>query len=221
MKLIISLIFITIVSLTTYYFSSKTTARNKRQKHKKNNNKPIIITTSVTILLLMLLAFLMYRDTVALDSQCNRYHTTTTQAPAKLETALDYFEQGNYDYDTGDCLKAINDYTVSILLDPNYPQVYNNRAYTFMRLRNYESALPDLDKALELNPNYIQALMNRGDIHNYYYNINRPMAIADYNKVILLGATKGSSVCGHRAMAESKGFLPGAFLRIFANFNCQ
>ena len=77
-----------------------------------------------------------------------------------------------------------------------------------MRLRNYSAALPDLNKALVLNPNYIQALMNRGDIHNYYYAIDRRSAIADYEKVIALGGTRGTSVCGHLFMAAA-AFMRG------------
>ncbi len=125
--------------------------------------------------------------------------------------------QGNYDYDTGNCQKAIIDYTASIKMNPNYPQAYNNRAYTYMRMQNYPAALPDLDKALALNPSYTQALMNRGDIHNYYI-IDRPNAILDYEKVISLGHTQGTSVCGHLFLARHNGWNLGIFLAIPQQF---
>lgn len=82
-------------------------------------------------------------------------------------------------------------------------------------MRDYDSALPDLNKAIALRPDYVQALMNRGDIENYYAkNKNRAKAIEDYNKVIALGpqAIKDSGVCGHLSMAQNRGFLPFAFL---------
>lgn len=119
---------------------------------------------------------------------------------------MDYFIRGNYDYDKGNCKQAIKDYTQSIILNPLYPEAYNNRAYTFMRMRNFKDALVDLNKALELNPNYVQALMNRGDIFNYYYAIDRKRAIVDYNKVISLGAKEGTSVCGHLLLAQHNGW---------------
>ena len=73
-----------------------------------------------------------------------------------------------------------------------------------MRMRAYALALPDLDKALELRPNYIHALMNRGDIHNFYYDVNKENAIADYDKAIALGAAQqNTSVCGHRYIAKN------------------
>ena len=135
---------------------------------------------------------------------------------------MDYFLQGNYDYDTGNCVKAIADYTTSISLNPRDAEVYNNRAYTYMRMRDFKDALPDLEKALAINPNYIQALMNRGDIHNYYYEINRSSAIADYEKVISLGGTRGTSVCGHLLLARTNGWTLSTIFELpFVNANCQ
>jgi tetratricopeptide (TPR) repeat protein len=83
-------------------------------------------------------------------------------------------------------------------------------------MRDYKDALTDLDKALELNPNYVQALMNRGDIHNFYYEINRQSAIADYKKVIeLAGPSDTTSVCGHLFLAKHNGWTLGAYLDYF------
>lgn len=157
------------------------------------------------------------------DLQCTTTHKTETKPPKQLKTALDYFEMGNYHYDKGMCKQAIIDYTHSIELDPNYPQSYNNRAYTNMRLRNYKDALYDLDQAIYLNPEYVEALMNRGDIYNYYYNIDRQKAIADYDRVIDLGIEKdkSNSVCGHKAMAETDNFVPLVFLRFMISTDCK
>lgn len=91
-----------------------------------------------------------------------------------------------------------------------------------MRLRDFKDALTDLNKALALNPNYVHALMNRGDIHNYYYQINRASAIADYEKVISLGGTRGTSVCGHLLLARSNGWTVSTIFELpFVNANCH
>jgi tetratricopeptide (TPR) repeat protein len=55
-------------------------------------------------------------------------------------------------------------------------EAYNNRAYTYMTIRDYADALPDLDQATALRPTYVNALMNRGDIYNFYYQIDRARA---------------------------------------------
>jgi tetratricopeptide (TPR) repeat protein len=196
MKFFVSIAVIAFISAVVYYLS------------KKNRRRAIVLTITVAVLLLGFLAYAMYKSATAPDIQCSTTHTTTNTPPASLKTAMDYFEQGNYDYDTGNCAKAIADYTQSIKLNPDYPQAYNNRAYTHMRMRNYKDALPDLDKAIALNPNYINALMNRGDIHNYYL-VDRKSAISDYEKVIALGATQGTSVCGHLFLAEHDGWNLG------------
>ena len=125
--------------------------------------------------------------------------------PAALVTAEDYFALGNYDYDSGDCQLAIADYSEAIVRNPDYAQAYNNRAYTYMILQDYAMALPDLDRAIQIRPGYVNALMNRGDIHNFYYAIDYEKAIADYDHVISLGALH-TSVCGHRLLAVNHGW---------------
>lgn len=214
MKLLLLLILIGIIGSTVYIFTAKKIKTSKKQK--KPNWKPIGITTGVVVVLLGLLVLGMYKSATAPDIQCTTAHTTTMKAPTALQTATDYFTQGDYDYDTGNCQQAVVDYTKAITLNPNYPQAYNNRAYTNMRMRNYSAALLDLDKALELKPDYIQALMNRGDIHNYYYQIDRQAAIADYKKAISLGANQEqTSVCGHLFLAKHNGWTLGAYLGYF------
>ena len=172
------------------------------------------VTVLVVLALLECLGLLMYSADTAPDTQCTTVHKATSKPPARLNTAMDYFQQGNYDYDIGNCVMAIADYTKSIKRDSEYPQAYNNRAYTYMRIRDYRHALTDLDKALALNPNYIPALMNRGDIHNYYFAIDRQRAVSDYEKVIALGGTSEPSVCGHLFLAEHNGWNIGTILDI-------
>jgi len=53
--------------------------------------------------------------------------------------------------------------------------------------------------------------MNRGDIHNYYL-VDKQSAIADYEKIIALHKTQGTSVCGHLFLAKHNGWNLGTFL---------
>ncbi len=90
-------------------------------------------------------------------------------------------------------------------------------------MRNYKSAITDLNKAIEIDPNYVTAFMNRGDIYNYYYAIDRQKSIADYDRVIKLGVDKdqSKSVCGHKAMAETNNMVPLAILKLLTNTACN
>lgn len=123
--------------------------------------------------------------------------------PAQFISAQDYFQQGDYEYDQGNCSQAIAAYTQSIALNPQNAEAYNNRAYTYMVLQQYDKALLDLNKAIEIRRDYVNALMNRGDIYNYYYAINYDRAIADYDRVmsIDLQYAQHTSVTGHMLLA--------------------
>jgi tetratricopeptide (TPR) repeat protein len=145
---------------------------------------------------------------------CGPGQSASSQPPASRVTAADYFAQGDYDFDRGDCAAAVADYTRSIALDPRVAQVYNNRAYTYMAQHNYAAALADLDRALQLRPDYVNALMNRGDIHNYYYAIDYQLAVADYDRVLQLDPTN-PTVCGHRLLALHHGWDIGVFGTVF------
>jgi tetratricopeptide (TPR) repeat protein len=165
-----------------------------------------------------------YSAVTAPNPQCTAAHVMSaepnahrSEPPATLQTALDYFAQGDDDYDQGNCAKAIADYTQAIKLNAHYAEAYNNRAYTYMQENDYAHALPDLDQAIQFRPGYVHALMNRGDLYNYYYQIDRQKAISDYDQVIALGAAQGTSVCSHRILAVNNGWSVGAFVDIFTH----
>jgi tetratricopeptide (TPR) repeat protein len=134
-------------------------------------------------------------------------------------TAQDYLAQGDLDYERGYCDEAIADYTHAIDLDPDFAEAYNNRAYIYMVKKDYAAALPDLDRALELRPNYVNALMNRGDIYNYYYAIDYDRAVADYDLVLSIdpNAADHTSVCGHRLLALNHGWNPNVLASVLTN----
>jgi tetratricopeptide (TPR) repeat protein len=138
-------------------------------------------------------------------------HASTSQPPANLQTARDYLAQGDYEFDRANFQAAVAAYTHAIALDPSLPEAYNNRAYTYMTQQNYALALPDLDRAIELRPAYTNALMNRGDIHNYYYQIDYDLAVADYDQILANDpdAASHSSLCGHRMLAQHHGWNLG------------
>jgi Tfp pilus assembly protein PilF len=198
MRLLFLLLVIAGIGGGTYFILSKLI------KNKKSKRIASLTASLVVILLVVLLGVTINRGNHAADGQCGVYHATESYPPSSTTSAMDYFDLGNYDYDKGDCTKAVEDYAKSIELNPNYPQAYNNRAYTYLRLRNYDAALADLNKAIALNPNYIQALVNRGDIYNNFI-VDKDKAIIDYQKVISLGGTKGTSVCSKLLDAQSNG----------------
>jgi tetratricopeptide (TPR) repeat protein len=90
-----------------------------------------------------------------------------------------------------DLYGAINDYDKIIELNSNYPiqvakfaTVYNNKAYSLVRLKKYQEALPFVEKALELDKTEWFIWDTRGEI---YYNLaNYDKSLKDLNKAIEL-----------------------------------
>lgn len=101
------------------------------------------------------------------DTYCYQVHKTSSTPPPSLTTSRDWFDQANYDYDSGKCAKAVVEYGFAIGKDPKFAEAYNNRAYTYMRMQNYLMALPDLDTAIELRPDYAHARANREYIQKH------------------------------------------------------
>ena len=164
-----------------------------------------LVMVALCIYLGVLAVYSLSRPAVSCSSVARK---TSSTPPAELVTAQDYLAQGDYDYDRGDCTKAITDLTHAIELNPNFAEAYNNRAYVNMVKKDYAAALPDLEHAIQLRPDYVNARMNRGDIYNYYYAIDYARAVADYDRVLEIdpNAPNYSSVCGHRLLAINHGW---------------
>jgi tetratricopeptide (TPR) repeat protein len=182
------------------------------------HNRLALAVVLALVALLFLAGRLAYQAATAPDTQCLEQRAPVASGSAAPTTAADLLAVGDADFDRGDCEAAVAAYTRAIAVDPTYAEAYNNRAYTRMRQQRYELALPDLDRAIELRPDYVNALLNRGDVRNYYYAVDRRRAVEDYDRIIALGpeARRGSAVCGHRMIALNGGWGPGIYLQLAA-----
>lgn len=202
----------------------KKVSRPKNTEIAKQNKFSFFVVLVVAVLGLS--SFSIYKSYVEPDAQCLATHKATTVPPKQLKTATDFFIQGDYEYESGDCKKAIESYANATKLNPKLAEAYNNRAYTNMRMQNYAEALTDLDKALKIRPNYVNALMNRGDIYNYYFKIDKNKALADYDKVLSLGPDVylNTNLCGHRLLAINNGWSFKTFFTLLTrgvNAGCE
>lgn len=85
---------------------------------------------------------------------------------------------------------AIRQFDSAILLDPSSSEFYNNRGIAYSMIETSQpktlrpNVLADYNKALELNPQYSEALLNRGA---FYFLIGETdKAMADYTQVLNL-----------------------------------
>jgi tetratricopeptide (TPR) repeat protein len=81
-----------------------------------------------------------------------------------------------------EAIKAINK-AISIAPHSLY---YTNRGNTFVALKQYDKALLDYDKAIQLNPNLALAYMNRGSLYTVLKKYDK--ALADHNKAIQINS---------------------------------
>jgi tetratricopeptide (TPR) repeat protein len=84
---------------------------------------------------------------------------------------------------------AISDYDKVIELNSNYPMqynkigmAYNNKAYTFVKRKEYKKALPFIEKALEIDSSDWHFWDTRGEIYLNLGQYNK--ALSDLNKAI-------------------------------------
>ena len=95
-------------------------------------------------------------------------------------------------------------WTDAINKDPEKCYVgYNSRGWYWLEKNNFEQALPDFNKALEINPNYSKSYNNLGLI---LYNQGKDeQAMIDFNKTIELDSNYAEAYCNRGLIYEKRG----------------
>lgn len=129
-----------------------------------------------------------YRGTMYKDIGENQKALKDINAAIKNDSVnLDLVRiQANTLYSLGENETAIEKFNQLISLNDNDEESYVYRAILNKRLRNYDSVLVDLEKAIEINPDYDFAYEARADFLTYSLGDNFSQAIDDYTKVITL-----------------------------------
>ncbi|XP_056425490.1 tetratricopeptide repeat protein 1 [Hyla sarda] len=96
-------------------------------------------------------------------------------------------EEGNELFKGGDYIKAEDIYSQALQKCPACYQkeraiLYSNRAAARLKQDKTESALTDCTKAIELNPDYIRALLRRAELYEKTDKLDE--ALADYKSVL-------------------------------------
>ncbi|KFQ51041.1 Sperm-associated antigen 1, partial [Pelecanus crispus] len=107
--------------------------------------------------------------------------TTGMTEKEKIFIATREKEKGNEAFAIGDYVEAVTYYSRSISVIPT-AAAYNNKAQAEIKLQDWDSALQDCEKVLDMEPGNVKALMRRATVHNQLQNYQT--AIEDLNKVL-------------------------------------
>ena len=80
------------------------------------------------------------------------------KAQKMLDVGIVTLRSGNY-------VSAANIFTALVDYCPNYVEGYNQRAFAYYLSGNFEAALPDLARALEIRPRHLGALTGKALTH--------------------------------------------------------
>lgn len=103
---------------------------------------------------------------------------------ARLFISIGYYTCGFIHHILEQYMKAIEDFSRAIELDPNDYIAYHDRGIAYSKLNQHERAIADLSRTIELNPNNYRGYFNRGSI--YYFLNQYERAMDDFNKAIEL-----------------------------------
>ncbi|XP_040404546.1 sperm-associated antigen 1 isoform X2 [Cygnus olor] len=109
--------------------------------------------------------------------------TTGMTKKEKIFIATREKEKGNEAFASGDYMEAVTYYTRSISVLPT-AAAYNNKAQAEIKLQDWDSALQDCEKVLDMEPDNVKALMRRATVNNQLKNYET--AVEDLNKVLCI-----------------------------------
>lgn len=82
----------------------------------------------------------------------------------------------------GDTEEELNDLTLLVARNPKLANAWSNKAYFYLKTRQYDSAIQYYTKAIELNPKDYRNYVNRGMCHGYEGDTD--IELEDYTKAI-------------------------------------
>ena len=101
-----------------------------------------------------------------------------------VERAIAFFNRGNGYFNQGNLAKAIDDYTRSIALNPDFAGSHFNRGNGYFNSGDLDHAIADYGEVLRIDPNYVNAYINRGNAHRKRGEFDA--AFADYDAALKL-----------------------------------
>ncbi|XP_023283939.1 tetratricopeptide repeat protein 1 [Seriola lalandi dorsalis] len=112
---------------------------------------------------------------------------TGEEKESRQQQSLTLKEKGNRQFKAGDWLEAEHSYTEALVLCPvcfsrERAVLFSNRAAARLHLDLKDQAISDCTRAIELNPDYVRALLRRAELYEQTEKLDE--ALEDYKKVL-------------------------------------
>ncbi|KAM7397368.1 hypothetical protein PAMA_005599 [Pampus argenteus] len=112
---------------------------------------------------------------------------TEEEKESRRQQSLALKEKGNSQFKAGGWLEAERSYTESLVLCPvcfsrERAVLFSNRAAARLHMDLKDQAISDCSRALELNPDYVRALLRRAELYEQTDKLDE--ALEDYKKVV-------------------------------------
>ncbi|XP_040005867.1 tetratricopeptide repeat protein 1 [Xiphias gladius] len=112
---------------------------------------------------------------------------TEEEKESRRQQSLTLKEKGNSQFKAGDWLEAEHSYTEALVLCPvcfsrERAILFSNRAAARLHLDLKDRAISDCTRAIELNPDYVRALLRRAELYEQMEKLEE--ALEDYKKVL-------------------------------------
>ena len=122
------------------------------------------------------------------------------------KTTLPFGNRANYYRDNGNVLQALSDYSSVIRLKPDKPEPYNSRARLYFNYNHQDSlrkALFNYNKAIELKPNDVEYVVNRGATYAKLRNFK--MALENLNHAETIDPTFANIYLNRSVIYSTRG----------------
>jgi protein O-mannosyl-transferase len=149
----------------------------------------------IFIIVILSNSWLTYERNKVWKDELSLWSDVVSKSPHKVRP---YNSRGMAYQMSGQLDKAIDDYSMSIRINPEYMIAYNSRGFIYQSQKLWDKAIADYTKAIELRPEYSIPYNNRGTA---YINIGEwAKAVADYSKSISIDPNN-SEIYSNRGFA--------------------
>ncbi|KAI7796339.1 tetratricopeptide repeat protein 1 [Triplophysa rosa] len=112
---------------------------------------------------------------------------TDEEKESRRKESLELKEKGNTQFKSGEHVEAEESYTAALQVCPvHYSKdrsiLFSNRAAARLHQDKKEAAISDCSKAIELNPNYVRAILRRAELYEKTDKLDE--ALEDYKTVL-------------------------------------